>query len=61
MKYLLKSYRTTTEIMNSANNITNYIKLDVAKPVIRHGKNVKYIDYNNDDEQINTIKSISSC
>ena len=58
MKYLLKSYRTTTEIMNSANNITNYIKLDVAKPVIRHGKNVKYIDYNNDDEQINTIKSI---
>lgn len=58
MKYLLKSYRTTTEIMNSANNITNHIKLDVAKPVIRHGKNVKYIDYNNDDEQINTIKSI---
>ena len=58
MKYLLKSYRTTTEIMNSANNITNYIKLDVAKPVIRHGKNVKYIDYNNDDEQINKIKSI---
>lgn len=32
MRYLLKSYRTTTEIMNSANNITNYINLSVAKP-----------------------------
>lgn len=58
MKYLLKSYRTTTEIMNSANNITNYINLNVAKPVIRHGKNVKYINYSNTDEQIDKIKSI---
>ena len=58
MKYLLKSYRTTTEIMNSANNITSHINLNVAKPVIRHGKSVKYINYNNIDEQINTIKTI---
>ena len=58
IKYLLKSYRTTTEIMNSANNITNYIKLDVAKPVIRHGNNVNYMSYNNEEKQINTIKAI---
>ena len=58
MKYLLKSYRTTTEIMNSANNITNYINLNTAKPVIRHGKNVSYIKYNTSDEQIDTIKNI---
>ena len=58
MKYLLKSYRTTTEIMNSANNITNYIKLNTAKPVIRHGEFVKYINYRNEDEQICTIKTI---
>lgn len=58
MKYLLKSYRTTTEIMNSANNITNYIKLNTAKPVIRHGEFVKYINYKNEEEQIYTIKSI---
>ena len=58
MKYLLKSYRTTTEIMNSANNITNHINLNTAKPVIRHGKNVSYIKYNTSDEQIYTIKNI---
>lgn len=58
MKYLLKSYRTTTEIMNSANHITNYINLNVAKPVIRHGKNVNYWKYRNQEEQIHTIKTI---
>ena len=60
MKYLLKSYRTTTEIMNSANNITSYINLNTARPVIRHGECVKYINYNNDNEQICLIKSILS-
>lgn len=45
LKYLLKSYRTTTEIMNSANNITKHINLEIAKPVIRHGENVEYIKY----------------
>lgn len=58
LKYLLKSYRTTTEIMNSANNITNYINLDAAKPVIRHGQNVNYTNYTNLEEQINIIKDI---
>ncbi len=58
IKYLLKSYRTTTEIMNSANNITNYINLNTAKPVIRHGNLVKYISYNNEDDQIGNIENI---
>ena len=58
IKYLLKSYRTTTEIMDSANNISSYIKLDTAKPVIRHGDNVNYINYDNVDKQIDIIKSI---
>lgn len=57
-KYLQKSYRTTTEIMNSANNITRHINLNVAKPVIRHGKAVNYICYNNEDEQIKRITQI---
>jgi len=42
MKYLLKSYRTTTEIMNSANNISSHIGLNIAEPVIRHGLEVEY-------------------
>ena len=58
IKYLLKSYRTTTEIMDSANNISSYIKLDTAKPVIRHGDNVNYINYDNVDKQIDIIKRI---
>lgn len=57
-KYLLKSYRTTTEIMNSANEITDYIKLNTAQPVIRHGKQVNFINYNNYIEQIDIIKNI---
>ena len=44
--------------MNSANNITNYIKLNSAKPVIRHGESVKYINYSNENEQINLIKTV---
>lgn len=56
LKYLLKSYRTTTEIMNSANNITKHINLEVANPVIRHGENVEYIKYKND--QVELIEKI---
>jgi len=41
-RQLLKSYRTTIEIMNEANNITDHIGLDSATPVIRHGVNVNY-------------------
>lgn len=58
MQYLLKSYRTTMEIMNSANNITNYIGLNTAKPVIRHGDDVSYTCFKNEDEQIDLIKEI---
>lgn len=42
LKYLKKSYRTTTEIMNSANNITKHLGLSSAEPVIRHGVDVEY-------------------
>ena len=56
-KYLLKSYRTTTEIMNIANKILEYIKLDVAQPVIRHGKDTEIIKTQNQYEDIiNKIK-----
>lgn len=58
IQYLLKSYRTTTEIMDSANNITKYIKLNTAKPVIRHGKKVSFINYKEKNEQISLIKRI---
>lgn len=37
---LVKSYRTTVEIMESANKITSNIGLHTATPVIRHGKEV---------------------
>ena len=46
------------EIMNSANNITNYIGLNTAKPVIRHGDDVSYTCFKNEDEQIDLIKEI---
>lgn len=42
LKYLKKSYRTTTEIMNSANKITAHLGLQIAEPVIRHGTHVEY-------------------
>ena len=42
LMYLAKSYRTTTEIMQSANNITRYLNLQEAEPVIRHGVEVQY-------------------
>ncbi len=47
MMYLLKSYRTTIEIMNEANKILSFIGLKVANPVIRHGNNVLYIKEEN--------------
>ena len=42
IKNLLKSYRTTIEIMDQANNITSHIGLPAATPVIRHGSDVGY-------------------
>lgn len=42
IKYLLKSYRTTTQIMEEANKVIDYIGLKCALPVIRHGLKVSY-------------------
>ncbi|MGM9879606.1 MAG: 3'-5' exonuclease [Bacilli bacterium] len=56
IKYLLKSYRTTTEIMNSANHIIAHIGMKKAEPVIRHGECVKYIKTEN--EQLKNIVRI---
>lgn len=56
MKYLKKSYRTTIEIMNSANNLTSHIGLTPAEPVIRHGVNVEYIDFG--DDKLTTILTL---
>ena len=58
IKYLAKSYRTTTEIMESANNITNYLGLNVAEPVIRHGVDVGYTRIENNDF-VNIVNFIS--
>ena len=56
---LEKSYRTTIEIMNEANLITEYLKINIATPVIRHGEPVKYIKTNdtisNIIDQINIL------
>lgn len=57
IKNLHKSYRTTTEIMNCASNITKHLGLNVAEPVIRHGKNVEFINFSGVDEQIKTIEN----
>lgn len=48
LEYLLKSYRTTVEIMNYANQVLNYIGLKTAEPVIRHGEDVKIIKMKDD-------------
>ena len=56
IKYLKKSYRTTAEIMNSANNITRFLGLDESEPVIRHGIDVEYISAS--DNQIEIILEI---
>lgn len=49
MLELSKSYRTTVEITNNANNVLNYLNLNLANPVIRNGKDVIYLDASKDD------------
>lgn len=44
MLELNKSYRTTIEITEAANNILTLLNLHSAQPVIRHGANIDYID-----------------
>jgi len=58
VNYLLKSYRTTIEIMEQANQILDYLKLKVSEPVIRHGEEVRYTLYNPDDIEV-LIKKIN--
>ncbi len=48
LEYLRKSYRTTIEIMNSANEVLRQIGLATAEPVIRHGEDVKFIKIDKD-------------
>ncbi|MEN8907701.1 MAG: RNA polymerase recycling motor HelD [Clostridiales bacterium] len=57
--YLEQCYRTTVEIMNVANGVIKNLKNEdfkLAKPVIRHGENVKYIKA---DSINKTVKSIT--
>lgn len=61
LEYLLKSYRTTVEIMNAANLVLDYIGLKTATPVIRHGVNVKCLrtkenDYSTLLERVNLLR-----
>ena len=53
--YLLKSYRTTIEIMEQANQILDYLNMKVSEPVIRHGEDVRYTLY--DPSNIQLLKS----
>lgn len=55
LNYLLKSYRTTVEIMEEANKVLKHLGLKEGEPVIRHGEKVKYIQSNH---QIQEIKQI---
>lgn len=48
IKELLKSYRTTIEVMNQANYIINHIGLSPATPVIRNGDEVGYLQISNE-------------
>ena len=46
VKHLLKSYRSTYEIIDSANKVIDHIGMKKAVPVIRHGSKVLYEDNN---------------
>ena len=47
MLELSKSYRTTIEITETANNVLNWLHLTQANPVIRHGEDVEFINSKN--------------
>lgn len=60
VKHLLKSYRSTYEIINSANKVIDHIGMKEADPVIRHGSEVSYED--NDKQNITkVIDFINDC
>lgn len=54
---LKKSYRTTIEIMNKANLITQHLGFDAAEPVIRHGEDVRFFCVSK-DEKMDKIKNM---
>lgn len=57
--YLSKSYRTTVQITNNSNHILRKMHLHEAIPVIRHGKEVRFLNYaNNLNFKINMINHL---
>ncbi len=52
---LVKSYRTTIEIMQVANRINRHLGLNEAEAVIRHGKDVSFTEFFNDQDQIELV------
>ncbi|TCT17116.1 DNA helicase-2/ATP-dependent DNA helicase PcrA [Natranaerovirga pectinivora] len=54
---LVQSYRTTIEIMELANDVIKKLdnQLDLAKPVIRHGKKPEIESFDNENEVIEAI------
>lgn len=48
--HMQKSYRNTSEIVENANNVSTFIGLAPAVPVIRHGSEVNYLSISEDDE-----------
>lgn len=57
--HLLKSYRSTYEIINSANKVIDYMDMKKAVPVIRHGAQVLY--KNNSQQSIKHILNFIDC
>ncbi|MCC3358446.1 RNA polymerase recycling motor HelD [Bacillus sp. REN16] len=60
-KTLQKSYRTTIEIMNTANQLLELLKLDLpmVEPVVRHGEKPIFHQINNDEkETVNVLKEV---
>lgn len=59
---LTKSYRTTIEITQVANNVLSTLNLSAAQPVLRHGQNLEYVDYKKDcNSKINKIFEWVKC
>lgn len=58
---LEKSYRTTIEIMQSANLISEYLGLGSGKPVIRHGDQVKAVKLNKNEKVEYVYNYIKEC
>ena len=53
---LTKSYRTTIEITENANEALKYLNLKSASPVIRHGAPVEFIGSSDIDKKIDVIR-----